>query len=421
MNSVSRLVLTVSLSVVPCGAAVADWERGIAAYRSEDYAAAEAEFRAEVAARPSFAGAHFMLGDTLRRSGKAEKAEEALASLRRAVELAPGEPLHALGLGQALVDGQQYEEAITLLETLEMEQLDAAQRRARALLLADGEMALGQPEKALAALAADLAAADADPKLQRRLGQALRGLDRKEEALDAFRRAFELDPNETGSCASAINLAFELARGAEGDARDGYYARAAALAVGLADARQRPEDFRLAGRSLLLVRQPRPALPWVEKALEVTPDDPELHYLRGWALRCLGSTDAAARSLRAALAHAPDAELKTRVHGQLARIAEGRFDLEEAARQHRLAGDSQRAQQLEELRSSFRTSLDRLGDLRRQIDDVNARTTQLEALGQTEAAAQVRARVSVLEEEAAAIEANLDEVRKALRGSADCG
>jgi hypothetical protein len=134
----------------------------------------------------------------------------------------------------------------------------------------------------------------------------------------------------------------------------------------------------------------------------------------------VGRSDEAVRSFRAALGNNPDAELERRVHGQLARIAEGRFDLEEAVRQHRLAGDSQRAQHLEEIRSSFRSSLDRLGDLRRQIEEVNTRLAQLEALGQADAADQVRARVSVLEDEAAAIEANLGDVRQALRGSSDC-
>ena len=68
----------------------------------------------------------------------------------------------------------------------------------------------------------------------------------------------------------------------------------------------------------------------------------------------------------------------------------------------------------------MKSSVDRLSALRRQIDDVNARLTQLDALGQADAAAQVRAQVSVLEDEADAIEVNLGDVRQALRGSSDC-
>lgn len=418
MLSATRLILAAGLAVAPCGAAVADWERGKAALSAGDYAAAEVEFRAEVAARPTWAGGHYMLGETLRR---ARRFDEAVESLGKAVELEGANPTYCLGLGQGLVSATKFDEAVEVLGGLDPTTLEAGQRRTRAILLASAELSRKQFGAALAALEPEVATGADDASLQRLLGHALAGVGRREEALAAFERASQLNPRDTESARQAVSLTLDLASGSEGDgSRNAMNLRAAEAAESLAGVEATSANFELAARCLLTARQAGRALPWVEKALAVRPDDPGLLYLAGWSLRCVGRTDDAVRRFRAALGNKPDAELERRVHGQLARIAEGRFDLEEAAQQHRLAGDGQRAQHLEEIRSSFRSSLDRLGDLRRQIEDVNARLAQLEALGQADAADQVRARVSVLEDEAAAIEANLGDVRQALRGSSDC-
>lgn len=419
MLSATRLVLVAGLAVAPCGAAVADWERGKAALDAGDYVAAEVEFRAEVAARPGWAGGHYMLGETLRR---ARHFEEAVESLSKAVELEGANPTYCLGLGQGLVSATKFDEAVEVLGGLDPSTLEAGQRRTRVILLASAELSRDRHAAALAALEPELASGADDPSLQRLLGHSLAGVERRGEALTAFERAFELNPRDVGSARQAISLALGLAAEAgDNGARTALNRKAAGIAESLAGVETTSANFELAARCLLTAREAGRALPWVEKALAVRPDDPGLLYLAGWSLRCLGRTDDAARRLREALDHDPDPEQKRRIHDQLARIAEGRIELDQAIRQHQLAGDPDRARQLEEILAGVKSSVDRLSALRRQIDDVNARLAQLEALGQADAAAQVRAQVSVLEDEADAIEVNLSDVRQALRGSSDCG
>jgi len=419
MRSTTRLALAAALVLVPCGAAVADWERGKAALDAGDHATAETEFREVVAARPAWAGGHYMLGETLRRAGRTA---EAVESLRRAVELDSGSPTYRLGLGQGLLSARRYGEAAELVGGLDPAALGPADRRTRAILLGSSELSRGRAAAALAALEPELGSGGDDPNLQRLLGYSLVGVGRADEALAVFERAFQLNPKDAESARQAVSLALDLASEGEPEStRVAMILRAAGLGESLAEVEPTSENFELAARCLLGARESERALSWVEKALEERPDDPGLLALAGWSLRCLGRGDEAVVRLRAALVSQPDAEQERRIHGQLARIAEASLDLEEAARQHGLAGDSARAAQLREIRDGLRGSLDRLAALRRQIDDVNARLAQLEALGQADAAAQVRVRVAVLEDEANGIEANLAEVRGALRESSDCG
>ena len=267
MLSATRLVLVAGLAVAPCGAAVADWERGKAALDAGDYVAAEVEFRAEVAARPGWAGGHYMLGETLRR---ARHFEEAVESLSKAVELEGANPTYCLGLGQGLVSATKFDEAVEVLGGLDPTTLEAGQRRTRAILLASAELSRDRHAAALAALEPELASGADDASLQRLLGHSLAGVERRGEALTAFERAFELNPRDVGSARQAIALALGLAAEAGDDgARTALNLRAAGIAESLAGVETTSANFELAARCLLTAREAGRALPWVEMALAV--------------------------------------------------------------------------------------------------------------------------------------------------------
>lgn len=135
---------------------------------------------------------------------------------------------------------------------------ESARQRAQALLVEALEAARdGRLQEALTAAQEGLTLAPDDPDGLNLLGQILEGLNRPEEARDAYRRSIAADPAYTQPLANLVVL--EL----------------------------RAERFEA-------------ALGPLEQALALTPEDPRLHAFRGVALRNLGrlqeSTDAFERA-----------------------------------------------------------------------------------------------------------------------------
>jgi predicted Zn-dependent protease len=94
----------------------ARYARAIAAYRFSDQRGAQGQIDALIAAQPQNPYFHEIKGQALLESGKAV---EAIAPLRRAVQLAPNPTLIQIMLGQALVesnDRSHLDEAISMLE-----------------------------------------------------------------------------------------------------------------------------------------------------------------------------------------------------------------------------------------------------------------------------------------------------------------
>ena len=134
----------------------------------------------------------------------------------------------------------------------------------------------------------------------------------------------------------------------------------------------------------------------------------------GRTLAALDRNDEAITQLRAALGAAPDHELVVRVHAQLGRLLACRLELQEAARHYRGAGETGRADQIDEIATGFAEALGRAATLRSSIAELAGMEAELDKLGDAEGKTALASRREAMARELSGIEANLSEVRAAL-------
>jgi len=165
-------------------------------------AAAELERAAELA--PDWAEAHLSLGKLLLSHSDVRFAtatvdrarlERAIEHLERACTLAPRDPEAAYWAGRALAKADRGAEASTRLgRALELDPEHGAARKELGFLLA----AEGDTQGAIAELTRARALLPADDELLLRLGLALEGEERLEEARDAYLAARAANPAHPG-------------------------------------------------------------------------------------------------------------------------------------------------------------------------------------------------------------------------------
>ncbi len=122
------LILIVAL-LIGAGSALADWEKGVAAFQKGDFQTAVKDFQELVAQQESFQG-HYMLGLSL---GRLNRKEEALNHLRKAYDLNPNDLSVKLELARAYMSVRRYGDSARLLGTLssaDLGKLDAAKKKA---------------------------------------------------------------------------------------------------------------------------------------------------------------------------------------------------------------------------------------------------------------------------------------------------
>jgi tetratricopeptide (TPR) repeat protein len=230
------------------------------------------------------------LGEVLLADGQPGEAAEAF---RQAVGLRPGEATPRLRLATALARAGKADEAVAQFEEVLAEKPDDAVRQAQLRvdygnLLAD----VGRTEEALAAYRRAL---ELDPQLAKahyNLGLTQLSLGQGEEAKGSFREAIALQPDYPEA---HTNLGVVLAsQGAVDEALEHYR-----TAVEL-----RPDDggtrFNL-GQGLLLAGQVEEGLTELRRGVELAPGNPSGHLLLGRALLSLGRLGPAAESLQNAL------------------------------------------------------------------------------------------------------------------------
>lgn len=378
-----------ALAAAP-GISFADWAAGMAAHHAGDYATAAREFRTAADRSPGYAPAHYMLGLAL---AGLDSTDEAVAELERAVELAPGETVYLLQLARVELDAGRAEDAWQRLEAVDPDGVDPDLATSTVLLLAKAGLDC-DPAHAAEAAAAVEARLEADPEsaaLFQALGMARLRLGETEPAFRALLRAWQLDPTDAASGRSAASLAQSLAqRSTDADEALRLAERGSEIAVRLAAEQPEPRHAQLAAESLLAM---------------------------GRMLRARDRGAEAQVHLEQALALGPDQQTGARIHAELARLAEARFDLEAAALHHRLAGSPQRADELDRLTTDVRALTTRRDELKLKIDELHRMAAELAGLNEAEGVEGVRAKAAELEREMSGIEANLAEVRRALQST----
>jgi tetratricopeptide (TPR) repeat protein len=297
-------------------------------------------FAAAVAAEPSSALAHQLLGIVQLQTGEAEAG---LGSLRRSIALDPNDATAHGNLANALRDLGRAEEAL--------ESYGQALARNPGFVEALGNRAmllggLGRLDEALADCERAVALAPGHPMTHMARGNVLLGLGRRREAAASFEAALRLAPGVPdlwilfGEAAAGDGQnepaagAFEqaLALGAEGtrlrlglgaalwnlgrpEAALAHYDRAIAIEPGLAQA------WAGRGATLRLLDRHAEALECLSRAMALDPGEAAHPFNRGVVLTDLGRLDEACADLDAALQLAPDfrpAKLSA-AHAHLAR------------------------------------------------------------------------------------------------------
>ena len=275
----SVALVALVLAVTVAAPVYADWDKGLEAYNKRDYATAAKEFEEVTKTNPDYAGAYYMLGLSQRSAGNLSPA---LASLRKAMDLDPENASYRVGLGQALLQGGQYQDAYTTLKGISIGSMDAKYRSTYALLFAQAATKTNRPAEAVQVLNSQIKVDSSNAKLYQALGVAENDAGNDAKAFAAFKRAYELDSRDAATGRNAVKAGIATARRATSTAqKNQIYADAAQVADKLATESPSFDHKLLAGEAWLGAgqyrrppagsRRPRPTSPRTPSSTTTSP------------------------------------------------------------------------------------------------------------------------------------------------------
>jgi len=270
----------------PSSAAKQAFYRGKELYQADQPVEALAEMRRAVELAPQWDEANLALGKLLLslafvKFGTATKEHtllaEAIVHLERAVGLLPGkaDPVYWSARAHAAA-GKSEEAAQRFRRALELDPAHKAAVKEYAFLLES----LGETEAARAQFERACALMPLDDEMRFHLGLMLEQHDDLEGAREAFLAALDLNPAHPGPRPRLVTLYHRLGKEAEAEHQAAEHERfkplRTKLAKALAEAQARPRDVQ----ALLAVAQvyreigmPLPARTWSDRALALAPDD----------------------------------------------------------------------------------------------------------------------------------------------------
>ncbi len=185
LASLSLLLATAS------GAALVEWEAGVAAFEAGDYPKAVQEFRQVVEQSPEAHSGHYMLGLSLGRLGRAQ---ESLEHLRRAYDLNPNDLGVRVALARAYFAERRYLDVTKLLDGVSEAELAPKLAQAIYQMRAVARERTGHPAGALEDYDRLTRMAPDDGEILLRYGVLLAGAANLEEALRVLERAQRVEP-----------------------------------------------------------------------------------------------------------------------------------------------------------------------------------------------------------------------------------
>jgi tetratricopeptide (TPR) repeat protein len=405
MKSNPRRLFTVIAVVIAIGwlhPAFAEWNKGLDAYKANDFATAAREFEEVTKTNPDYVGGYYMLGLCQRSQNNLSAA---LGNLRKAVELdAAGEkpdPRYGIALSQALNQAKQYNEAYTSLKKFDFASLPASYRTSYALLFANAANETNRSAEAVSVLNAQIRAEASNASLYQALGVAQDALGSDKEAFAAFKRAFELDPKDQASGRYAIRSAIVAARRSSAAAdKSRYYTEAAQIAERLAAASPTFEHNLYAGEAWLGAKQYSKALAWFEKAKAQQSRNALVYYYIGQSYTSLEQYSNALSSLQQALSLNTDADLRKKIYNQMGYVHEKNKDFARAKQAYLEAGNTAQANAMDgkaEARAGNLEHEKQCKDFKLKIDALALQAEEFEKLGDMESAKQLRDQLVMLQ------------------------
>lgn len=392
--------LAALLALAAATPAVAEWNKGLEAYRAKNYAAAVTEFEEVTQTNPDYAGAYYMLGLSQRAMGKTS---QALANLRKAVEMEGDNVSYKVALGQALVQSDQFQEGYAVLSGLDLGSMDASYRSSFALLLAQAATKIGKAAEAVRVLTAQSKADSGNPSIFKALGVAQGEMGNEADSFAAFRRAFELDPSDDASGRSAAYAAINAARMSRSPAdRQRFYAQGAAVADKLAGSKPTFEHTLLAGETWLGAKDYQKALSWFEKAQQKQPQNALVRFYKAQAQTSLNRLDDALESLQQALKIGVDGSLRKQVYNQGGFVYDKKKDYDKAIQWYQEAGNTEMVSKVNEkkgLQAQNAEHDQECREFKSKIDALRVQIEELEKLGESAQVDQLRDQLPVLEQQ----------------------
>jgi len=324
------------------------------------YPEAAAAARSAIQLEPNHAQAHLELGKAL---DALDKHHEAIRAYRDAARLEPNGTGALINIGQILLGQEKYSDAVDVLRQAiarnqqdgyayywlgrALYRLERYEEAVQAFLqdirlgpndrwassdlsrthfvLARAYRAMGELDKAIAALQ-DAVRIDPNYKAAyNNLGLALKGRGRFKEAIDALNKAVALDP-KNGSTHANLGLCLALA-GKKEEA-------IAAMRKGIQLGYRPPQAYVELGATLFEHGEREKGIAAIRKALELDPKFADAHYALGVVLRSQGELDKAAESFRRA--GRLDPKLAT-AHYNLGGVLQRQGKYKEAAAAYRAA------------------------------------------------------------------------------------
>ncbi len=393
----SVAVVALILAVAMAAPVYAEWNKGLEAYNKRDYAAAVKEFEEVTKTNPDYAGAYYMLGLSQRSAGTLSPA---LASLRKAVDLDPENASFKVGLGQALLQGGQYQDAYTTLKSLNIGAMDAKHRSTYALLFAQAATKTNRSAEAIQVLDSQVKVDSGNAKLYQALGVAENDAGNDGKAFAAFKRAYELNPKDPATGRNAVKAGIAAARRGSPSQKAQYYSQTAQLANTLATNSPTFEHKLLAGEAFLGAKDYGKATSWLNQAKTDQPQNALVYYYLGQCNTSMNKLDTAVADLQTALKMGPSGRLRTQIHNQMGYTYDKKKDYAKAAQSYEAAGNSSKKAEMAkkaEMQQDNKAADAERADFERKLKALEMQIRELEAIGEMEEANELRAQLEELQ------------------------
>ena len=360
------IALTIGVSAVQ-----ADWDAGVAAFKSGNYAEAAKQFQKFVDERPDVYQGHQMLGQAL---AQLNRNQEALAHLKKAFELEPSNPSILMPLGKVYLEVGQYADAAAILGKIDTSSLPAAQQSAVHQMLALALEKSGDSSRALGQLAQAAKTKPNDANVQYQYGAAALRAGDTNTAVSALGKAASLAPNDPDKLNAYAQALVRVGRTSQGNAKTQAYQKAAQTGAQLVQLDPSYDNLMLLAGAQLGAKQYDGALTTLQQAARKNPSDWLPLYYQGQAYTQKANYGSAETSLNSAMAKTSNAKDKSTIGSQLGFVYEKQKRYQEAISAYRTAGDSAGVTRVQENQKTaeFNAAVEEENELRRQLAEEKA-------------------------------------------------
>ncbi len=325
-EAIGALQQALSLSPAPDQIVPIRVALGVTYAESGDQTKAIETLRQLVADHPESADAHLALG-TVYAQQEQVPSDDAATEFREALRIDPTMPGANLALSRALLVQKKFSDALAAVQNYIQRQPNDAEAYHLEGLIYEGQ---NRWDKANESLSKAARLASADYEIRKESGLALAHSGRRKEAIQEFQAAEKISPQELEPHQQLASLYDKTGKIDQAKTERARLAKLSGQGQASAEAGRLNEQ----ANKLLAAGNARAAADSYRRALQLVPNDAQMHYNLSLALDRLGETNAEVKELRRAVELDPNLAVG---HNQLGLIALGAGHQEEAEHELKLA------------------------------------------------------------------------------------